>query len=158
MKLSDINDAVLIWGAVTTEQVNLLKQEGKLVVVPEHRPFMLGLKYNCPRLRRAEVNFVYCTDNSLGILFYKEKIKKTKLFYKEKKEEGIVAASGSLYVALLSKLHNVPVEPVPAPGNLDSLYEGDASTLGGKDFILVKDKQEYLVMPEDDLIEPEVLT
>jgi methylthioribose-1-phosphate isomerase len=157
MKLEGVKNAVLIWGALSAEGITKLKQERKLVIVPEHRPFMLGLKYNCPRLRKAEIKFVYCTDNTLGLLFYKGKIVKTMLFYKEKQEQAIVGVAGSLYVALLSKLHKIPIEIIPAPELAQDIFEGDAAALGGRKFILVEDKQEYVVKPEDELIEWEVL-
>lgn len=157
MKLVNIKNAILIWGALSSEAIEKLKQEQRIIIVPEHRPFMMGLKYNCPRLRKSEVPFVYCTDNTLGLLFYKNKIKKTIFFYKEKTDKGIVGFSGSLYVIFLSKLHAVPVEIMQGPESIQGNFETDASTFGGKKIILANDKQEYTVPCADELIELEIL-
>ena len=66
-----------------------LRQSANLVIVPENRPFMLGLKRNCPALKRDNIRFVYCNDNALSLLFYKGKIIKTMIFYKEKKDQAL---------------------------------------------------------------------
>lgn len=152
MRLRDIENATLIWGVVSKEAIEKIKKSVPLVIIPEHRPFMTGLKYNCPRLRRENIAFVYCTDNALGLLFYKGAISNTMLFYKEKREEGVLGLSGSLYAALLSRLHNIPVE-IMAQGNCSpDAFMDDVSVLGGKKFIFEENKSDCIVAPEDEFI------
>ena len=135
MKLEDIKRAVIIWGAVSPEGISELKKES-LVIIAENRPFLLGLKHNIPLLKGAGINFLYCADNVLGFLLYKDKIKKTYLFYREKSKEGLTGVCGSLYIYLLNKLHNVPLKFM-AGGEIDfASLDKNVSTLGGRDFIL----------------------
>ena len=151
MKLEDIKRAVIIWGAVSPEGISELEKE-PLVIVAENRPFLLGLKHNIPLLREAGINFLYCTDNVLGFLLYKGKIEKTYLFYREKSEKGLIGTCGSLYIYLLSKLHNVPLK-VMTGGEIDLVNsDKDASTLGGKDFILQDKGCGCIIEANDELI------
>lgn len=152
MKLIDINDAVLIWGIVSQAGLLELKQEGRMVLVPENRPYLLGLKRNIPLLEKEGINFVYCADNVLGLLFYKGKIKKTILFYEEKTKKAIVGICGSLYVSLLSKFHNVPVKPILQGDFSLELLDKDASTLDGKSFIRDEDKKNCVIKADDELV------
>jgi methylthioribose-1-phosphate isomerase len=115
MKLDALKQAVLVWGPLSEEAVKRLKTQGSPILVAECRPSLLGLKHNLPLLKKAAVDFVYCTDNSLGLLFYKKKINKTLIF-------GGKGVSGSLYAALLSKIHNIPLEIIaPGPIGLNDL-------------------------------------
>jgi len=151
MKLDKIKDAILIWGIVSDDGLSILKNE-KIVIVPETRPYLLGLLYNAPLLKKQKINFVYCTDNMLGFLFYKDKIKKTIIFYKKLTKKGIICISGSLYVALLSKLHNVAIKIMPQK-NLKNIkfLDNSATTLAGKKFILKEDTK-FFKSPKDELI------
>jgi len=80
VKLNALKNLILIWGPLSEEAAQELKKEGSLVLVAENRPSLLGLKHNIPILKKEQVDFVYCTDNALGFLFYKQKIKKTLIF------------------------------------------------------------------------------
>ena len=151
MKLEDIKRAVIIWGAVSSEGISELKKE-PLVIVAENRPFLLGLKHNIPLLREAGINFLYCTDNIPGFLLYKGKIEKTYLFYREKSEQGLIGVCGSLYMGLLSKLHNVPIKFM-AGSKIDLVNsDKDASTLGGRDFVFQNYKKMCIIGSDEELI------
>lgn len=157
MRLKEVDKALLIWGFLSREGLGQIRGEGKLVVVPENRPYLVGLRHNIPLLKKDNIPFIYCTDNMLGILFYKEKIKKTLLFYKELRKEGVVGICGSLYIVLLSKLHNVPIEIMPQEAFGFIPQDRDASTLGGKSLILERNRQEFVVRAEDELIQSSIL-
>lgn len=157
MKVKNITKAVLIWGPVSEEGINRLKEDKALAIVPENRPYLIGLKYNACLLKRENINFVYCTDNMLGFLFYKDKIRKTLFFYKERKEKGIVGICGSLYMLLLSKLHNIPIEVI-SQGEVNFRFlDKDVSSLGGKSFILGETDKSCIIGADDELVNWEVL-
>ncbi|MCP4653391.1 MAG: translation initiation factor eIF-2B [Candidatus Omnitrophica bacterium] len=153
MKLNDIKKAVLVWGPISEEGILRIRQSGWLVVVAENRPFMVGLLHNCPLLKKKNIQFVYCTDNALGLLFQQNRIYKTIIFCKNQTKDGVFALTGSLQVALLSKLHNVKIE-VAAAAQFQS--EANVSTLGGKRFILNASKDD-MVEAQDEFIEEEIL-
>jgi len=50
--MSKVENAVLIWGPVSSEGINYLRFQGKEVVVCENRPYLLGLRHNHPLRRR----------------------------------------------------------------------------------------------------------
>ena len=154
MKLKEFKKAVLIWGVLNTRRLAKIKQSAELVIVPENRPYLLGLKCNIPLLRTNGIPCFYCTDNMLGGIFYKNKIQRTFLFYKKETTEGAVGFCGSLYVALLSKLHGVPISAFLG-GEL-SLKEKDenASILGRKEFVQV-DNRKWIEWPQDEIIRSE---
>ena len=157
MKLTESKEMIAIWGPVSQAAIAELKQSKSLILIPEHRPFLLGLKHNLPLLKSEGVDLMYCNDNVLGLLFYKGKIKETLLFYKEKKEDGLICICGSLYVSLLSKLHNVPIKTF-LQNNVDfSLLDKGASTLEGKDFVLEENKENYIIEASDEFLPQEVL-
>lgn len=157
MKLADINNAVLIWGPVSEQGLSYLKKEAKLAVVAENRPYLTGLLHNAPLLKKEGIGFVYCNDSALGLLFYKKKISEAIIFCKEEKNKGVKGFSGSLYAALLAKLHKVAVKVLPA-GRFDAgALDKDARTLGGKTFILEQGKSDYIIEAEDELVTQEVL-
>ena len=151
MKLDKIKDAILIWGPILSDSLSLLKDEKKLVIVPENRPYLIGLLYNAPLLKRQRINFVYCTDNMLGFLFYKNKIKKTIIFYQKLTKKGIICISGSLHVVLLSKLHSVPIEIMPQENLNIKFLDSSAISLSGKRFVLKKDIK-FFKPPKEELI------
>ena len=151
MNLNDVKNSLLIWGPISTKGLSQIKEEGCLVVVPENRPWMIGLRHNVPLLKKEDIPSVYCTDNMLGLLFYREKVKKTLLFYKKQKKEGIIGISGSLYVALLSRLHQIPIVIVDQ-GELDlDSSDKDAASLGGEKYILGQD--DSVIAADDELVE-----
>lgn len=150
MKLKDINNAVLVWGIISGEGLKKIEQENCVVIVPENRPYLIGLKHNIPLFKKGDVRFVYCTDNTLGMLFYKDKIKKTIVFCGRQGEKNI-GICGSLYVYLLSKLHNVPVE-ILTQGKTDfSVLDRDVSTLGHKNFVLEEDREDFVIESDGEV-------
>ncbi|UCG34784.1 MAG: hypothetical protein JSW17_04630 [Candidatus Omnitrophota bacterium] len=156
MKLENINNTTLIWGMISQEGLDHLKEEKSLVVVPENRPYLIGLKHNIPLLKKEGIDFVYCCDNVLGLLFYKERIKKTLLFYKELNQNGITGICGSLYVTLLSKLHNIPIKIAPQGRSEIAFEDADASSLGGNLFL--EERQENCIIKAgDEVIETDLL-
>jgi len=158
MRLDDLKDnCLLIWGAISEQGLEQLKAEGRLVIVPENRPHMTGLIHNAPLLRRHDVDFVYCTDNMLGLLFYKNKIKETFLFFRKFEENGITGVSGSLYAALLSRLHGVPIKTMPQAELEFESPDRDASSFSGKEFGLEPNENEIIVSPDDELVEKALL-
>lgn len=153
MKIKELNNLILIWGVLSKESLNLFKNE--TVLVPENRPFLYGLKHNIPILKENTISFIYCTDNMLGYLFYKNKIKKTFIFYKEKTKNGYLAPCGSLYTSLLSKLSGVSVEFLGgAKVNFNDI-DTDASTLGRKE-IVSDDNKKWVEPARDEVINLEV--
>lgn len=156
MKLNDIESLVLVWGAISEAVLGQLKKEASLILVPENRPFLLGLKHNIPLLERENIDYLYCTDNMLGLFFYKGKIRKTLIFYKEAREK-IIGFCGTMYVSLLSKLHHVDIQYVRQDKLSFNFSDKDASTLGGKNFILEENKQTYIIEPYNELVDEEAL-
>lgn len=151
MKLAQIKDAVLIWGVLRREALSFLEEE-KLVVVAECRPYLYGLKHNVKIFKEEKIPYVYCTDNMLGILFFKGKIKRTFIFYRKENKNGFLLPAGSLYVYILSKLHNVEVEFLPQGDfSFKGRYDLDASSLGGKRFV-EDENLEFVVKAQDELI------
>lgn len=152
MKLSEIDKAIILWGLPSQDGLSEIKQDESLIVVPEQRPSLLGLTYTLPLLKSKGIKCFYCPDNVLGFLFYQGKIKKTYLFFKDKNDKGIIGTCGSLYVSLLSKLHNVELKIMPAAKASENAADKDASTLGGQDFIFQKNKQDYIVEASEEVI------
>ncbi len=150
MKIAQIKKSVLIWGVLSKKAVDALKNE-ECVVAAECRPYLYGLKHNLILLNKEKIPYFYCTDNMLGVLFREGKIKYTFIFYKQKNKEGFLSPAGSLYVYLLSKLHNIEVKFIPQ-GKFDDISDRNASTLEGKLFVLEKDLP-FVEDAEDELIE-----
>ena len=115
---------------------------------------MTGLRHNIQKLKKAGIKFVYVNDNALGSLFSKSKISRTIIFYKEKNDREVRGFCGTMYVAILSRLHNVKIELIPAK---DLLSEGSAEMLGGKKYILKDNVREFIVPAEDEAIGLKVL-
>ncbi|MFH1504929.1 MAG: hypothetical protein ABIH08_06065 [Candidatus Omnitrophota bacterium] len=157
MKLEKIYSTVLVWGVISREGVDCLRQENKLAVIAEGRPYLTGINYNIPLLKKEKIDFIYCTDNTLGLLFYKKKIAKTFFFYKEKTDNGLTGACGSLYAALLSKLHKVDIEVFPQGTANYEVLDKNSATLAGKPFILEEDKNSYIIDVNDEFVSLEVL-
>lgn len=154
MTLAQIDKALLVWGPVTDEALAHIHSTGWLVVVSEGRPFMTGLKHNIQKLKKAGIKFVYVNDNALGSLFGKNKISRTIIFYKGKNDKEIRGFCGTMYVAILSRLHNVKIELMPAK---DMLLEGSAEMLGGKKYILRDNVKDFTVAAEDETVALKVL-
>ncbi|MCM8757701.1 MAG: hypothetical protein NC900_04370 [Candidatus Omnitrophica bacterium] len=156
MRLNEFDQAILVWGIISSESIAQLKSENTLIAVSEMRPYLVGLKHNIPLLKKADIDFFYCTDNMLGFLFYKNKIKKTLLFYKELKPQGLVGICGSLYVSLLSKLHSIPVQIIPQGKFNFKSSDLDALSLDGKCLILKKDIN-FVEAPKEEIVSWSVL-
>jgi hypothetical protein len=154
MTLNEIDKALLIWGPVPDETVEHIRLAGWLVVVPEGRPFMTGLRHNVQKLKKAGIKYVYVNDNSLGILFNKGKISRTMIFYKEKNDKGIKGFCGTMYVAILCRLHGVRIELIAAT---DLSSEGSVESLGGKKYILKDNVKDFVVAAEDEIVDLKVL-
>ncbi len=156
MKLSQVERSVCIWGPLNEESLSRLKQLSWLVVVPENRPRLLGLRHNALKLKKAGINFVYCNDNALGLLFAKKKIVKTVIFYKSRDGKGVTGFSGTLYVFLLSRLHGVSVEFLPAAVLADDPAASTAM-LGGRKFILENNPADFIMEGDTEVIDEELL-
>jgi hypothetical protein len=154
MTLSEIDKALLVWGPISDEALAHIRSVGWLVVVPEGRPFMTGLRQNVPKLKKAAIKFVYVNDNALGVLFDKGKISRTIIFYKEKNDKEVKAFCGTMYVAILSHLHNVKIEFISAK---DFLLDGSVELLGGKKYILKDNAKDFIINAEDEIVALEVL-
>lgn len=155
MTLESINNATLVWGVPNKDALDTIKEKNYLVVVPEQRPTLLGLRI-VELFKEQGVKTVYCTDNTLGLLFYKKKIAKTFIFSLGCSDNGVIAQSGGLYVSLLSKLHGVPIE-VCNQGKLDFLSrDKSALTIQGNNLV-AQAAENKAVMPEDEVIGWEVL-
>jgi len=154
MNLKAIDNALLVWGPVPDEALAHIHTTGWLVIVPEGRPFMTGLRHNAQKLKKAGIKFVYVNDNALGTLFDKGKISRTIIFYKEKNDKGIKGFCGTMYVAILSRLHGVAIELLPAK---DFPPEGSVETVGGKKYILKDNTQDSIVAAEDEIVDLKAL-
>jgi len=136
MEITNIKKAVLFWGILSEEAVIYLKEKfhrGFVLVNPELRPYLLGLGWNRDALSAAGLEFLYCTDNMLGHLFYLQKIKELLILYQKKMDDGYLCLSSSLYVYELAKYHNVDVKFAAGTElDLDKFSDSDASTLAGR--------------------------
>ncbi len=156
MKIEELDNLILIWGPLSRQGLCYLQEEelgrNLRVLVPENRPFMIGLTHNLPLLKRNGIRSVYCTDNMLGFLFYKRKISELLLFCKEVHEKEMIGYCGSLFVVLLAKLHGASIRVFHQDELHMNFADTDASTLSGKKFIAPG--QDHLVCrPEDERIE-----
>ncbi len=159
MKLEEINNLILIWGMISDEGIEQLSaeffyDENLHLLVPEMRPYLLGLSIS-KRFKRSNIRHIYATDNMLGYLFYKNKIKKTLFFHKEIKPSGVLGICGSLYVCLLSSLHNVPIKLLKCSNaDLNPFLDKNASTLDGDLFI---NDPSLAIEANDELVPWEIL-
>ena len=157
MNLEEIKSLILIWGMISKEAIEQLKVEflyhkGLYILVPEMRPYLLGLAVS-KNLKNSRIRHIYATDNMLGYLFYKNKIKKTLFFYKEITPSGVLGICGSLYACLLSSLHNVPIKLLK--GGIESNpLDKDASTINGNLFI---NDPGLAIEAKDELVPWEIL-
>jgi hypothetical protein len=122
MRLSELKEVVLLWGLPSRQGITQIKKKVQVdkevyVLVPEMRPYLLGLKI--AKIFTVEnIRHVYATDNMMGVLFYQRKVKEVLFFYKELADHHVVGICGSLYACLLAYLHNVPIR----------LLQGDTMT------------------------------
>lgn len=158
MRLKEINQVILVWGAISSLGIDELRDKGSPVVVPENRPYLLGLRHNIPFLRREGIEGIYCPDSALGVLLYRGKVKKAVLFHKGARKEGVIGVCGSLYFALLSKTHNIPIKAVPGEKVDYCPWDKDASTLNNQTFIEERESGDLVVTAQDELIDWEMLS
>ncbi|MCD6319411.1 MAG: hypothetical protein J7M03_01890 [Candidatus Desulfofervidaceae bacterium] len=161
MRLEEIKQLLLIWGMPSDRGIKELKaaiKEDKelSIFVPEMRPYLLGLEI-VKIFQRQGIPHSYGTDNRLGLLFYKRKIKETIFFYKSVNKKVFSGICGSLYVCLLSALHHVPIRTLKGGEiNLTSLAK-DASSLNG--YIFLKNQGAAIEAKDEDvpweIIKPE---
>ena len=144
MKLHEIHNAVLVWGAIGKESISELKDEQALVIVVEKRPECVGIRHNLPLLQKEGIPAVYCTDTMIGTLLYAQKIKKTYIYTDRDQDDG----RENTYVFLLSRLHGVPVEN-RRPGVVAAADpDRDAGSLGGSNFIVDERSKKYIIGSE----------
>lgn len=116
MRLNEIKDGLLLWGLPSRQGIAEIKKKmygerGVYVLVPEMRPSLLGLEV-ARKLTKERIKHVYATDNMLGILFFKQKVKEVFFFYKDLTDRRFSGICGSLYVCLLARLHRVSIKPL----------------------------------------------
>ena len=109
-----MKEGLLLWGIPSRQGIGEIKKQiaaaqGLYVLVPEMRPSLLGLEV-AKRLAKEGIKYVYATDNMLGILFFKQKVKEVLFFYKDRTNRRLSGICGSLYVCLLARLHSVPIK------------------------------------------------
>jgi len=114
MRLDEMKGGLLLWGVPTGKGIKEIKERTQdnrdlYVLVPEMRPYLFGLEV-AGRLIKEGIKHVYATDNMLGILFFKQKIKEVLFFYKDLIDKNFSGICGSLYVCLLARLHHVPIK------------------------------------------------
>ncbi|MBD3245778.1 MAG: hypothetical protein GF333_02080 [Candidatus Omnitrophica bacterium] len=132
MKLADIDQGILVWGPVSEEGLDRLQAEGRLAVAAECRPFLVGLRYNVPRLQARGIRFVYCPDEAVGLLCGQGRLGKTFLFLRRFDRDTLTGLSGVGLAYVLSRLHGITIEeflqgPLPAEN-----WDPDAATLANK--------------------------
>ena len=113
MRLKELGRLVLLWGFLSDNGIGAIKERAEAdrdlhILVPEMRPQCLGLEA-AKRLNEEGIKHTYATDNMLGILFYKNKIKEVLFFYRNLRGHHAIGICGSLYVCLLAHVHNVPI-------------------------------------------------
>jgi hypothetical protein len=116
MRLNEMKEGLLLWGVPAGKGIKEIKERMQgnrdlYVLVPEMRPYLFGLEV-ARRLAEETIKPVYATDNMLGILFYKRKIKEVIFFYKDLIDQNFSGICGSLYVCLLARLHHVSIKPL----------------------------------------------
>ena len=148
MSIEDLRDAWLVWGCLPRGEA--IAPGNGTVLVPEHRPYLYGIRHNVPRLKEQGLPFVCCTDNMIGHLLYRGKIARTVVYYKDRAKGRFVCPGGTLYVVLLSRLHGVAVEF--REGRYDTeAADRDAATLGGKRFVGGEDAGRVLETRDETL-------
>ncbi len=136
MKIEQVNNALLVWGLLEEKTTAYIRQQERMVVIPEMRPFFIGVRHNLPLLKMRNPAMTYCTDNMLGLLFFRQAVAELLLVYTKEEARGIVAPSGSLYAGMLARLHGVKISLHQGPVlNYNTLFKDtDASSLCGKKF------------------------
>jgi len=153
MRLEEIKRLFLIWGMPSEKGIRELEAAVKndkdlSIFVPEMRPYLLGLEI-AKILQRQDIPHIYGTDNMLGLLFYKRKIKETIFFYKHKTKTTFSGICGSLYVCLLSTLHHVPIRTLEGGKINLANFPKDASSLNG--YVFLKSKNAATKAIDEDV-------
>jgi len=134
MNIEQVDNALLVWGPLDEKSAAYVQRQKRIIVVPEIRPFLIGMRYNLLLLKMRNPGTVYCTDNMLGLLFFKQAIAELLLVYTKEDSRGVTAISGSLYAATLARLHAVKISLHPGPVlNYNALFkDADALSLCGR--------------------------
>jgi len=116
MRLNEMKEGLLLWGVPACKGIKEIKERMQdnrdlYVLVPEMQPYLFGLEV-ARRLAKENIKHLYATDNMLGILFFKQKIKEVLFFYKDLTDQKFWGICGSLYVCLLARLHHVSIKPL----------------------------------------------
>ena len=155
MRLKEVKGVVLLWGLPSDNGLADIKSKAQTardlhVLVPEMRPHCFGLEI-AKRLRKEGIKHTYATDNMLGILFYKEKVKEVRFFYKDIIGPHAVGICGSLYTCLLAHLHGVPIRPVRG----DSVIRSAQKALLLDEYVRVQYNEELTT--EDEYVPLDIL-
>ncbi|MDY6863040.1 MAG: hypothetical protein SV062_08630 [Thermodesulfobacteriota bacterium] len=163
MKIDEVDKLFLLTGIAKKTSLKeafeiVNKEKNSYVLLPELRPYLIGLNYHAPILKETGIPFVYITDNMAGYLFEKRKIKKTIFFYEKRTDKGLLGVTGSLYFCLLSAIHKVPIEPLPGGRvKLDEFLNRNASDIDGTALITNEEPENYIIPPMRELIRWDIL-
>ncbi len=121
------NKYTFIFGIPKDDAYDTLKSEN--ILFCEMRPNLTGAKILSEKLKKNKIKTTMISDNSLGHLFFLNKIKKVCLF----SLPDNTFAPGAQLIKILADWHNVPVETsVGAPIKIDLLVDKNAATFLGK--------------------------
>jgi hypothetical protein len=156
MKIRELNDVIVIWGVVSSAGISYLKEQTRntatIVVVPENRPFLIGVHHTIPLLKQEKIPFTYCTDNMVGFLFSQGKTREVLLFCQDMDEQTARGPCGSVFVTYLARLHQVPVKLLREGESTAHFLDRDASTLAGKKVVL-PGQEHCIELAHDEFIE-----
>ncbi|MFA7114567.1 MAG: hypothetical protein WC214_03785 [Candidatus Omnitrophota bacterium] len=151
--MEEITNMIVVWGNVQAAGFDVLMHEDSGVIVCEQRPFMYGLSV-AGQLKNKGLKVLYCSDNALGFLFYNKKIDKVYVFYEQKKDNKVICQSGTYYLCLLARQHNVDIifsEGINIKDSKD-LRGPDAGSIFSKSFVMAKNTDKYIIKPEREEI------
>jgi translation initiation factor 2B subunit (eIF-2B alpha/beta/delta family) len=126
MRLNEIKEVLVLWGLASRQGITEIGKQiaatpELFVLVPEMRPSLLGLEV-AKRLAKEGIKHIYVTDNMLGIIFFKQKVKEVLFFYKDLTNKKFWGICGSLYVCLLAHLHSVPIKIMQGEKNINPAH------------------------------------
>jgi hypothetical protein len=163
MKIDETGELFLLAGVAnpaSLKEASQILSEGKdsSILIPELRPYLIGLNYHVPILKELGIPFIYVTDNMVGYLFSKKKIIKTIFFYEENTDKGLWGATGSLYFCLLSILHKVPIDTFPGKSiKSEEFSDKDVKSIHGTPLITDEKSANYITPPKRELVRWEIL-
>ncbi len=107
MRVDELSPSPVIWG-IPRFDISELVGERSRIVVPEMRPYMLGV-YVLNMFPYLRGRAVYITDNMLGHLAFRGKLTLGCLFFIEDLGDGVLAPPGGLYFVRILSFHGVPL-------------------------------------------------